>query len=149
MPLLGMDRLANSLSSADSSVEIALDFGLGERGFRIMDLSIRGSLQLVCQRCLGTVDWPLTINSVVALVRTEAQIERLPDHYEPLLVEPQPMQLMAIVEDEILLALPVVAFHPEEQCQLAHAIDNRPLPKEEEPRQFAALAQLKDQLKKR
>jgi uncharacterized protein len=54
----------------------------------------------------------------------------LPENYEPLLVGAEPMPLSAIVEDELMLALPIVSMHAPEQCPAStrpeHTADDVP-----------------------
>ncbi len=53
----------------------------------------------------------------LGLVKSESEGDRLPDRYEPLIVETGSVSVAAIVEDELILALPIIARHPElEAC---------------------------------
>jgi uncharacterized protein len=68
---------------------------------------IRGELQLVCQRCLETFGWPLQANVDLRLVENEADEAKWLQDYEPYLIADDRLPLHAIVEEEVLLALPL------------------------------------------
>jgi uncharacterized protein len=108
-------------------------------------LSVATSLPLTCQRCLGPVDVPVQIERAFRFVETEAQAE-LEDDASPedVLVLSRDFDLAALIEDEVLMDLPVVPRH--DTCPLPvklTAVDadfEEVLPK---PSPFAVLAGLK------
>ena len=70
------------------------------------------TLPLVCQRCLHRVDVPLSANQWFRFVETEAVAMAEDDDCEEdlLVLEPQ-FDLLAVLEDELLMALPLVPMH--------------------------------------
>lgn len=78
---------------------------------------IRSSLRLPCQRCLGDVEIALDVRLRLGLVMTEQAIENLPDDIDPLLVTDARIDTLALIEDELLLALPAIPRHAEGLCQ--------------------------------
>ena len=101
---------------------------------------VKGTLQLICQRCLTAAPWQLHAETVLTQFATEEQIDDAEAHDEDLegiLIDPE-LDIEALVEDEILLALPVALTH--DVCggddALAKLASDKPNP-------FAALAQLK------
>jgi uncharacterized protein len=106
---------------------------------------VNTSLPLICQRCLGPVDVPLVIERAFRFVETEAQAEQEDDASpEDLLVLSRDFDLAALMEDEVLMELPVVPRH--EVCPVpvklavADANFDESAPK---PNPFAVLAGLK------
>jgi len=73
-------------------------------------------LRLVCQRCLEPMDVHVTAQPSLGMVRTDLEAERLPPSYEPLQVGDEPVPLVAVIEDELLLALPIVSMHEPQVC---------------------------------
>ena len=77
--------------------------------------------------------------------------EELSPEYEPLFVEDEPLHLADIVEDELILALPAVAMHPESECTGAQHPsrdgEEESQPAEAKPNPFAVLAKLKREQK--
>ncbi len=79
-------------------------------------------------------------------VRSDEQAEALPEAYELIEVnEFGEIDLLAMVEDEIILALPVVPVHDSEHCEVSEAdMVFGELPEEaQKPNPFAVLASLK------
>ena len=116
--LAEMARLGESLQDSDGEVTISLEFGTDNEGIRFMRGRIQAEVSLECQRCLETMRFPIDSEFALALVRSTVEAESLPSHYEPLLVEGEPLFLRDIIEDELLLALPIVAMHPPEECRI-------------------------------
>jgi len=73
-------------------------------------------LSLRCERCLQPLDWPFDLELALRLVRSEADERRLLDHCEPLLLDDDWLPLHRLIEDEILLALPMAPAHSAESC---------------------------------
>ena len=75
-----------------------------------------GSVRLECQRSLGTLDFPLHLAAQLELAASEAEIMAADDDIERV-VASREMSVVALVEDEVLLALPMVPRH--ERCRTA------------------------------
>ncbi len=108
-------------------------------------LSVSTSLPLTCQRCLGPVDVPVQIERAFRFVETEAQAE-LEDDASPedLLVLSRDFDLAALIEDEVLMDLPVVPRH--DTCPVPvklTAADAGFVEASPKPSPFAVLAGLK------
>jgi len=98
-------------------------------------VSASGELTLECQRCLGPLDFRLALESKLLLTQDEREIANAEDDIDRVLAGRQ-MEVSKLVEDEVLLALPMSPAH--EQCGggQGSAENRRPSP-------FAALAKLK------
>ncbi len=77
-----------------------------------LHLQAQGTVPLTCQRCLGPVQTPLVVDRWFRFVATESQAEAEDDDAEEdlLALEPRP-DLMAVLEDELLMVLPLVPMH--------------------------------------
>jgi uncharacterized protein len=109
-------------------------------------LQIETTLPLQCQRCLESVETPVAVDRWFRFVADEATAELLDDDSdEDLLSLEAPLSLLELIEDELLMSLPLVPMH--EICPTAvrmQAADPGASPAEaERPNPFAALAQLK------
>ncbi len=109
-------RRVSDLVGDAGVLDVQLEFGIDDLGFRVVSGTVKGAVDLVCQRCLGTYVYAMDLAFTLGLVKSEAQIERLPDEYEPLLVEGEVLFLQDIIEDEIILALPAAPLHDEAVC---------------------------------
>lgn len=111
--LAALARLADSLVDSDGDVVYSLDFGTDELQLPYVDLRAQASLPLLCQRSLERFLFPVTIEQRLGLIRDEADEAALPEGYEPLLMPPDGMlSPVALVEDELILAIPLVPVKP-------------------------------------
>ena len=70
-------------------------------------------LQLVCRRCLGALEFPLQLEVSLRLAATQAEVDAEPLSAEgpESIVADRKMQVHALVEDELLLAMPMAPRH--------------------------------------
>jgi len=135
-----LSRLLPSLASTDGELEVQLEFHLDERRIRTLKGTIEGNVNLVCQRCLKELRFPLDLGFSLGIVSSEAEIESLPDGYEPLLVTGESLRTVDVIEDEVLLAVPAIPLHQgEDSCETGYV--NQPLPEKDNP--FSVLEKLK------
>ena len=94
----------------------------GSEPRQILELAVNGRIHLVCQSCLQDCGLDLAQESRFVMVATEEEADAFPmedDRQEPL-VASQHFDLLGLIEDEILLSMPLIPKHPEGACQ-AHA----------------------------
>lgn len=114
--IVDLPRLAAAVSDTEGEVELQLVFDKeGERYASITGF-VKANLILECQRCLLPMSVPVESRLNIALVRSAEEAERLPEHYDPLLIDEPRIRLLDIVEDELLLSLPQVVRHKEGEC---------------------------------
>jgi uncharacterized protein len=107
-----------------------------------LHLKAAGSLSLVCQRCLQAVGTPLEVDRSFRFVRDEQQALALDaDLEEDVLVLSRTFDLIDLIEDECLLALPLVPRH--DACPNPLKAPGDPIVFEERPNPFQALGALK------
>lgn len=83
----------------------------GPEGLPRINLKIAGTIALECQRCLQLFEWPVRIESRLTVLRDEKQTARLCEPLDSVLMNFDGLDLRAIVEDEILAALPLAPVH--------------------------------------
>ena len=142
LPLAALDRLRDSLCDAEGEVRFALDFDRDALQVPYVEVRIEAQLPLECQRSLRRFELPVRLVQRLGLIRDEAEEAALPEGYEPLLVPADGLLRTAeLVEDELILAVPVVAVAPGTDAM------ERDWPADEEEQRkaspFAALAALK------
>ncbi len=113
------DRLAQTASTA--MVSWRIDGGRDALDRPTLTLTIRGSLPLVCQRCLEPFGAPVEQRSELLLARDEAELAQLDTDEAEVLLASAPLDAMTLVEDELLLSLPLAPMHAEAQCPAATA----------------------------
>ena len=107
-----------SLLASDAAADVSVRVFLappnpGEAtGAVWLDLTAHAELPLTCQRCLKPVPVSLDVDQQVRFVETEAQAEAEDEVAEEdvLALTPE-FDLLALVEDELILAVPLVALH--------------------------------------
>ena len=120
MEIAGMKRLAGRLADSGGTVHADLRFGRDAGNVRYVRGRIRTRLTLTCQRCLEDLCFPVDIAVSLGIIGAAGEAESLPGEYEPLLLdESETMRLGDLIEDELILALPIVARHGREECSAA------------------------------
>lgn len=142
-PLAEFGRLAPLLNPAEGEATFEFRFSREMNGRRVVRGNVSAHLSLICQRCLMPMDFPVDQTVCLGVVENLAQAEQLPDEWDPLLVEDGMTSVRNLVEDELLLALPVVARHDPPHCAETPEQDGEDLSPEtlESPHPFAALSQ--------
>lgn len=105
-----------------------------------------GTVTLQCQRCLGSMAIDLNISPHLGLCTSEVEAERLPKELEPLIVEDGSLNVREVVEDEIMLAFPLVPRHAQ-PCREMPGVDAKsPAPEDEDTRRpFRNLRKMLDE----
>jgi len=108
-----------------------------------LHLSASAEVTQTCQRCLEPVRLPVQVEAAFRFVADEATaLAEDDDCEEDLLVFEHPFNLLALVEDELLLALPLIPMH--ERCTpLPGATTPDPEPEAARPHPFAVLERLR------
>ncbi|MCC6209220.1 MAG: DUF177 domain-containing protein [Gammaproteobacteria bacterium] len=118
MALRGMARLAGCLLDDEGDVDVELELGVDAQKVRYLRGHLRTTLNLVCQRCLQPLPYPLDIDICLGLLVSEDQMERLPEVYDPYVLDHRKAELRTIVEDELMLALPLIPTHDAAHCAI-------------------------------
>jgi uncharacterized protein len=118
--------IPEEFSLADGPVRATLRFGR-EQGLAVAHVTLSAVLTPVCQRCLGAMRLPIAADSRLALVESEAQAGTVPEEFETYLAAGGHCTLAALVAEELLLALPIVARHgPAERCGASDEVATPP-----------------------
>lgn len=114
LPISAMPRLCEALAGAEGTAEYALDFGRDEFGTAYLDVRVKAPLTLLCQRSLEPFVLPMTVETRLGLIKAEREESALPPGSEPLLVsEDGRLNPSEVIEDELLLVLPLVPVNPD------------------------------------
>ena len=111
-----LSRLSDVLlDDGGDAVSAQIQFARDDEGRQIVLVEVAAVVLLECQRCLERFRQPVDSSSELAIVRTDEEAKQLPPRYEPLLAGEE-TDLWEIVGEELALALPVAALHPEGEC---------------------------------
>ncbi len=105
-----LDRLSGILAETTGEAEVSFEFGSCV-GFACLKGHVSVDLQVQCQRCLQPMTVRVDSNFKFALVHSEEEADELPDEFEPYLIEGDDQSIKPLLEDEILLSLPMVSRH--------------------------------------
>jgi uncharacterized protein len=133
---LSLAALPRLVASGGTSADVAYTVagGANAEGRSSLRVTATGSVGMTCQRCLAALAVPIAVDAELELADSREAAEAAEDEVDRV-VASRSMDVAAMVEDELLLALPMVAAH--EQCEPPGRDDG---PK---PSPFAALAGLR------
>lgn len=133
-------RLRETLSSDEGVLNCRLVGSVSSEGKPRLQLYVQGTLQLSCQRCLEPFEFELDITSNFTIVADERAIPPESDDHddEDYLVAETQMQVIELIEDEVLLALPLAPKHDDDQCAASSKLNEL-----KKPSPFAVLQGLK------
>jgi uncharacterized protein len=152
IPISRLERLADYLSESEGEVQFRLRFKKRkDRRIQITG-SVTATVTMSCQYCLKPVS--LAIEAKIALLivsdeSNEKEAAQLESDLDLMLMEGDKLEVVDIIEDDLILSLPMVARHLGEDghtaCSehLAYKGAGEEI-KEDKPNPFAVLARLKD-----
>lgn len=139
-----MPRLLKECATPSGEIAWALEGGASQHGFPQLILSVSGTVQLMCQRCLAPFDYALDSSTVLMLGRDDERADEIEaivdDEAIDVIVGSRAMNIADLFEDEALLALPLSPKH--EVCPDTALVDSI---KTEKKSPFAGLKSLKSE----
>ena len=141
MPIAEMARLQDSLCDNQGDISIVLRLQYDDQHRPVILGKIQGQLALLCQRCLQPMQYELQREVVLFVLKTGQSDEGLPDSADFLTLEQSSLSLWELVEDEVILSLPIVSLH----AQCPHNEYSLPddIAQTDRPNPFQLLAKLK------
>lgn len=111
-------RLKDLLFSPDGEVQFRLSGGRDTQGHPELELHVQGHFNLACQRCLGAMPFDLDATTRFLLVPDESRLPAPEDERDDVdyIVADAPIDVLALVEDEVLLGLPLAPAHDDLNC---------------------------------
>jgi uncharacterized protein len=151
---IGLDELtriapllarAGGVASGQFRFHRFVDSGPGA-AFDAADGLVSAHLVLTCQRCLGDMDFEIAEHCALAFVEDEATAADVPATHDPVVMRQGRVALDELVEEQLLLALPLVAMHADASVckrRLAASLQGEAAkPHEPKQRPFAGLRDL-------
>ncbi len=143
--LTRLTRLLPSLTDSDGHCEFRIEFSRDAGSQASARVIASAQLPLLCQRSLERFLHPVAIDQMLGLVRDEADEAALLPEVEPVLVADNGMmRLLDLLEDELILAIPVLPARPgTEPVEHDAGADDIDAEGDSQPHPFAALASFK------
>ena len=114
-----LQRVKDIVGDVGEEIEAKLEGGVLKTGKPFIDLSIKANLPLTCQRCLELMNFELNSSTrfIIAFGKSElTDLSDEPDDVEFLIAE-EDTDVVAMVEEELLLRLPMAAKHEDGKCR--------------------------------
>ncbi len=115
IPLEEFPRLRPQLAHATGSASGRVGFERVQ-GACVAEIAVATRVSLTCQRCLAPVDYPIDSAGSVAMVADAAEADRAPEGLETIFAPERRTSVRDLVEEELLLALPIVPLHANPDC---------------------------------
>ncbi|SFP56131.1 uncharacterized protein SAMN05216419_100716 [Nitrosomonas cryotolerans] len=141
IPLAELERLQDYLFDNTNELIYTIDGRLNKDNKPTLQISIKGEVNLYCQRCLDKMAHAIDLKTSLLLVENEAELCQYDeeDSIDTILATPS-IDVWVLIEDEIILNLPMTPCHQEDTCKIDHLVKNST---EQLTHPFAALTALK------
>ena len=114
-PVAEMPRFASDCADTSGNIAWKVVGATSKQGYPQLTLSVAGTVQLMCQRCLTPFAYDVDSTTVLMLGKDDAHADEIEDILDDetidVIVGSRSMNLGDLVEDEALLALPQVPKH--------------------------------------
>ena len=140
-----LPRLSASVEAVNSSLIATLEFTRDQSRQPLVKGVAKISVDVICQRCLDPVSIEIEAAIALQVIWSEDRIPNVSPDYEPWIVVDKIADLAVVLEDELLLALPIVNYHDPDKCT-GSALDSKAVANDEEAvadSPFSVLKQLK------
>ncbi|MFT2090907.1 23S rRNA accumulation protein YceD [Paraglaciecola sp. 2405UD69-4] len=143
-----MPRLLGMVADVASEIDVEIKFAKDAQGLTYFQGQMACLTSLCCERCNEVFEHPMDVSFCFSPVQgsEEEAEDELPDVYEPVEVNDHgEINLFQTLEDELILSLPIVALHAEEDCKQKRdeMSFGKIEPADERPNPFAVLKELK------
>jgi uncharacterized protein len=145
--IIDMHRLSANLSSDNDPIVVNLQFGVDEQGITFLKGHLETKLTLQCQRCMEPFIYEIISDFVLGIVKTLDEADALPEGYEPALAKEGQLALRELVEDELILNLPIIPKHEFEACKVKLPLADSGWEQGKGENPFHVLESLKDKSK--
>lgn len=120
-PVKKLDRLRDYLADDSGAVDVNLRFYTDPQRRRMIAGRIAATVQVRCERCLEVMPLELVENMLLAVVESEGLAERLPEEIDPWLTADEDLSVPDIIEEQLILAMPLINRHERTDCTIAVA----------------------------
>lgn len=141
LELASLRRLVAACGPQRGTVSASLAFGRDAADRPMLVTRLEAGVTMPCNRCLEPYVQEVCESTSLVLVETEAQAADVEAPYEPLVTGGERVDVAALIEEGLLLALPIVAMHADARC--APHVQRETAPGGGRRRPFAALGALK------
>lgn len=139
-----MHRIGENLRHEDDTAAVNLQFGIDEQGINFLKGHLETQLTLLCQRCMKPFIYEIISDFILGIVNNLDEANALPERYEPALTKEGTLALRELIEDEIILNLPIIPRHEPEDCEVKLPLTDSEWEQGKGKNPFSVLQSLKD-----
>ena len=126
IPLGKLPRFSEYLDDDQGQAEVCLSFDRDASGHCVITGSVKTDVSMPCQRCLEPTSIGLHADLALKVAEDDGEAERMAqaaldpnDRLGIVVCTEGQLDLLAVIEDELIMALPTVARHEDSQCSRA------------------------------
>ena len=116
LPIQCFHRFGEMLDVREGDVYLRLEFSKGDFGSTRVEGSAATEVCLICQSCMQQYRQQITCELALRVVSDESKLERLPELDDAIVAPDKVISIADLVEDELILAMPMIPRHEEGQC---------------------------------
>ena len=120
-------RLRDVLFSDEGALDYQIRGHVDSNGRPSLKVSIKGDVSLICQRCLNSLAHEVAIENYLYLAKNNAELDRVNENnsIDAILAVPE-LDVIDLIEEEIILSLPISPGHGDNQCDSDQSGLNKP-----------------------
>ena len=141
--IASLDRLREIVCDTAGKVAFRIRFKNDDQGIIRVTGEYSAQLTLLCQRCLEPMEIALTNAITIGMVSDRTEVKRVLDPFEPVFLDGREIALLTLIEDEVLLGLPMKQVHSADACPAAVRIRERNGARKKDSTPFAVLKTMK------
>ena len=111
-----LTRLREMLASDEGHIEARCEFHRDEESRFVVEVTVDAQVAVTCQRCLEPMPLTIASRTRLAIVGDDNAARQLPSTLDPWIVEGETGDLLALIEDDLILEIPAVAYHEADDC---------------------------------
>jgi uncharacterized protein len=109
--LAQMSRLRDMLYGIQGEAYIDWLFALDDKSRPIINGRLQAQMTLFCQRCLQPMLYPVDVQVALIVLTEKLDNDDESTGYEPIILNDAQVSLVKLIEDELILAMPIIAKH--------------------------------------
>lgn len=110
-----MSRLTELLNKEVDTIEYTLTFER-QGQHNVIHCVVTTCLDVLCQRCNEEMVLPIQLDSYLCVITSDALSKKVPKKYEPFVVDTGSISVLDLLEDELLLGIPMIPRHESLDC---------------------------------
>lgn len=120
MPVAELPRMADLLADPEGVINYELRGLVGHDGKPQLALTLDGSCNLRCQRCLSALSYQINLVSRLRLI-SEGDVDSadIEDDEVDSIPAEKHLDVLVLIEEELLLSLPIAPKHDLGECEIA------------------------------